>query len=91
MKMKKLTSNDKVYGILIKDIIRKECEGKPGIKYDHSEGYNRFTFFKGKDGKYYIDNFTYDFINENWFHRTYCEVIDGKEVEREILNELYGE
>lgn len=89
--IKKLTSNDKVYGILIKDIIRKECIDGGGIKSTHEEGYDKFTFFRGKDKKYYIDNFVYDGINENWFHRTYCEVIDGEEVRREILKEIYGE
>lgn len=89
--MIKKNSTEKVYGILIKDIIRKELIEGEGIKVTNDEGYNRFTFFKGKDGKYYIDNFTYNGISEDWYHKTYCEVIDGKEAEKEILKELYGE
>lgn len=89
--MKKLTSDDKVYGIPIRDIIKKEYTGERKVKITHDEGYNKFTFFKGEDGKYYIDNFVYDFVNENWYHRTYCEVSDGEKAIREVLKEIYGE
>ena len=89
--MRQKTSEDTICGIKIRDIIEKEYKEGSGTKVTHDEGFNKFTFFQGKDGKYYIDNFIYDFVNDNWYHRTFCEVLDGKKVKYEILKEIYGE
>lgn len=90
--MEKKMANETIgvfHEVKIREIMKKSLQGEK-IKITHNEGFYKY-FAIEVDKKIYINKFIYDFVNDNWFTKTICEVIDGEKVKYEILQELYGD